>query len=345
MDPVLAQLSDTLATAATLEDLTRPMLEMLEAITGCESTYLTSIDLEGGMQRIVVARNAKADGLQIPEGLTVPWADTLCKRALDEGRPYTSNVAECWGDSEAARALGIRTYVSTPVRTDAGQLYGTLCAASMEEVPLRIDTQHVLQLFSRLIGQHVERERLVAKLRLANALLVARTRTDMLTELPNRRSLMEELQAMIARGARTGESVLVAFIDLDGFKAINDLHGHECGDGFLRAMAERLSAELREGDLLARLGGDEFVLIGPGPALGDGTAETAARAALTDAMARRLGDATVGDIAVGNTVIRYMGASVGVVAIDPQVCSADHALRQADAAMYKAKRLRAKARR
>ncbi len=335
MDQVLAQLSDTVANAATLEDLTRPMLEMLEAVTGCESTYLTSVDLDGGVQHVIIARNGRSDGLRIPEGLKVPWADTLCKRALDEGRPYTSNVAECWGDSDAARELGIRTYVSAPVRTDDGNLYGTLCAASLTEVPLRLDAQHVLELFSRLIGQHVERERLVAQLRLANAQLATSMRTDALTELPNRRSLMEELQAMIARGARAGESVLVAFIDLDGFKAINDLHGHDCGDGFLRAMAQRLGTTLRKGDMLARLGGDEFVVIGPGPALGEATAT------VTDALAQRLGDATIGDIAVGSLVIRYTGASVGAVAIDPQLCGADHALRQADAAMYEVKRQRA----
>ncbi len=335
MDQVLAQLSDTIATASTLEELTRPMLEMLEAVTGCESTYLTSIDLEGGLQQVIVARNAKRDGLQIPEGLKVPWADTLCKRALDEGRPYTSNVAECWGDSDAARELGIRTYVSAPVRTDDGNLYGTLCAASVTEVPLRLDAQHVLGLFSRLIGQHVERERLVAQLRAANALLAASTRTDTLTELPNRRALMEELQAMLARGARAEESVLVAFIDLDGFKAINDMHGHACGDGFLRAMSACLNRALRKGDLLARLGGDEFVAIGPGPAL----AEDATAAA--DALATRLAEHTVGDVTVGSILIPYAGASVGAVAVDSRRCSADQALRQADAAMYAIKRQRA----
>ncbi|MES2532348.1 MAG: sensor domain-containing diguanylate cyclase [Pseudomonadota bacterium] len=338
MDQVLAQLSDTIASAATLEDLTRPMLEMLEAVTGCESTYLTSVDLDGGIQHVILARNARGDGLQIPEGLSVPWADTLCKRALDEGRPYTSNVAECWGDSAAARELGIRTYVSAPVRTDDGHLYGTLCAASVTEVPLRLDAQHVLQLFSRLIGQHVERERLVAQLRSANALLSASTRTDTLTELPNRRSLMEELQAMLARGARADESVLVAFIDLDGFKAINDMHGHECGDGFLRAMAKSLSTALRKGDLLARLGGDEFVVVGPGPALGEDATAAA------DALARRLGDCTIGDVTVGSILIPYAGASVGVVAVDPRRCGADQALRLADAAMYAVKRQRASTR-
>jgi hypothetical protein len=56
------------------------------------------------------------------QGLSVPWSDTLCKRAIDEGRMSTSDVASCWGDSDAARQLGIQTYVSAPIRNVDGVL-------------------------------------------------------------------------------------------------------------------------------------------------------------------------------------------------------------------------------
>jgi len=335
MQPILAKLSEAVGSAHTLEELTRPLLEMLEAVTGCESTYLTSIDWPGGLQHVRVARNSQRDALEIPEGLSVPWADTLCKRALEDGRPYTSNVAECWGDSAAARELGIRTYMSTPVRAEDGHVHGTLCAASAAERPMSAQSQHVLELFSRLINQHLERERLVAQLQAVNAQLAASSRTDHLTGLPNRRLLIEELEGLIARSARTETSVLVAFIDLDGFKTINDTHGHQSGDAFLRAMAERLSRALRAGDMLARLGGDEFVVIGPGPALADDAS------AVVAALRERLGECTVGDFDLGAQRIAYAGASVGAVAVDPRHCSADRALQQADAAMYERKRARA----
>lgn len=338
MEIILAKLSEAVGSAHTLEELTRPLLEMLEAVTGCESTYLTSIDWPGGMQHVRVARNSDSDLLEIPEGLAVPWADTLCKRALEEGRPYTTNVAECWGDSAAARELGIRTYMSTPVRAEDGQVHGTLCAASAAERPMSSQSQHVLELFSRLINQHLERERLVFELRTVNAQLAASSRTDHLTGLPNRRLLIEELEGLIGRSARTDTAVLVAFIDLDGFKAINDTHGHQSGDAFLRAVAQRLTGALRAGDMLARLGGDEFVVIGPGPALGEDASAIAAAAA---ALGQRLGDRTVGEFELGMNRIAYAGASVGAVAVDPRICSADHALRQADAAMYAHKRARA----
>jgi diguanylate cyclase len=335
MEPILAQLSEAVGSAHTLEELTRPLLEMLEAVTGCESTYLTSIDWPGGLQHVRVARNSRSDALDIPEGLAVPWADTLCKRALDEGRPYTNNVAECWGDSGAARELGIRTYMSTPVRAEDGHVHGTLCAASAAAQPMSAQSQHVLELFSRLINQHLERERLVAELQAVNAQLAASSLTDQLTGLPNRRRLIEELEGLIGRSARAETSVLVAFIDLDGFKAVNDTHGHQSGDAFLRAIAGRLAGTLRGGDMLARLGGDEFVVIGPGPGLGEDAS------AAVVALGQRLGDCTVGDFDLGTQCIAYAGASVGAVAVDPRHCSADHALRQADAAMYERKRARA----
>ncbi|HEY8878671.1 MAG TPA: sensor domain-containing diguanylate cyclase [Roseateles sp.] len=329
MDSFFAQLSSSVSSARTLEDLTRPLLEMLEAVTGLESTYLTTIDLAEGLQHVVYARNSQE--LQIPEGLTVPWGDTLCKRALDEGRPYTDNVADVWGDSDAARALGIQTYVSTPVRTDDGALYGTLCAASSQRQPLTPDAGQALRLFARLIEQHVERERLVEKLQRANAELKTQALTDALTGLMNRRALMQELVRLRALAQRSGSWLLAGAIDLDGFKQVNDSHGHDAGDEFLCGVADRLQAALRSGDVLARMGGDEFVVVGMGPRL---TEDGAAAASL---LQQRLASATVASYPAGTGTIDYAGASVGVACLDPQQCSVEEVLRASDAAMYRVK--------
>ena len=145
MSELLDHLSESVTSARSVEELTRPLLEMLEAVTGLESTYLTSIDEIRGVQHVLYARNSSA--MQIPEGLTVPWNDTLCKRALEEGRAFTDDVPACWGDSQAARDLGIRTYVSKPVRMGNGALYGTLCAASTQRRP-GVPVQHLG------VGQH-----------------------------------------------------------------------------------------------------------------------------------------------------------------------------------------------
>lgn len=333
MDTVLDQLSRTVTAAKTLEDLARPMLEMLEAVTGLESTYLTTVDLDRGEQSILFARNISE--LQISEGITVPWADTLCKRALDESHFYTSDVPHRWADSEAAAALKIHTYVSMPIETESGGLYGTLCAASAAPLPLKPQSQLVLELFAKMIAQQVERELLFQSLQQANTELASHASTDALTGLPNRRLLLDELRRMLARGARDEQGVVVAFIDLDGFKAVNDAHGHEVGDEFLLSIARSLGGAMRQGDLLARLGGDEFVVIGAGPATGGADPSDVA-----DGLRTRLLACTTGRFELSVGPVDYAGASVGVVVVDPLSATAEGALRQADEAMYAVKRSR-----
>lgn len=87
---------------------------------------------------------------------------------------------------------------------------------------------------------------------------------DPLTGLPNRHRLDQVLQRALARAQATGEPFAVLYIDLDGFKAVNDIAGHEAGDRLLQDVANRLQQGLRHGDTAARLGGDEFVVLLPG---------------------------------------------------------------------------------
>ncbi|MCE9971004.1 GGDEF domain-containing protein [Aeromonas salmonicida] len=333
MDTILQALSVQVTAARDLESLTRPLLEMLETVTGLESTYLTQIDLEQSAQHILYARNSAA--LQIPEGVSVDWSDTLCRRALDEGRLYAADVADRWGDSAAARAMGIRTYMSSPVRTSSGSLYGTLCGASAEHKPLVTGSEHLIAFFARLIAEHVEREQLLQQLQQANNELSRQALSDPLTGLPNRRALMLELHRLFSLLKRTGHPLLISFIDLDGFKAINDTHGHDAGDLLLQTMAQQLAGALRSGDLLARVGGDEFVAVGMGPLSGEETVEIAVHS-----FQRRLFAQSQVQLPLASQVLNYPGASVGVVAVDPASISIDDALRQADACMYAVKRQR-----
>lgn len=336
MSEILEQLSESVSVARSVEELTRPLLEMLEAVTGLESTYLTSIDEAQGVQHVLYARNTSA--MQIPEGLVVPWNDTLCKRALEEGRTFTDDVPACWGDSGAARDLGIRTYVSKPVRMGDGALYGTLCAASTHARPRTPEAERILTLFAYLIGQQVEREQLIQKLLSANEQLATAAATDPLTGLPNRRALMEALERMLAQGLRRKMGVQIAFIDLDGFKAINDTHGHAVGDQFLVAIAQRLRGVLRAEDLAARLGGDEFVVISLSAHAGD-----AAQSA-QDMLSQRITQATQGHFVLPGVALDYAGASVGVTTIAPgQYHRAEDALRTADQTMYQVKHARRQA--
>lgn len=84
---------------------------------------------------------------------------------------------------------------------------------------------------------------------------------DGLTGLPNRILLTDRLTQAMAQSLRTGLLLAICYLDLDGFKPVNDVHGHAAGDKVLVAVAERLSSSVREGDTIARVGGDEFVLL------------------------------------------------------------------------------------
>jgi signal transduction histidine kinase len=148
------------AGAGDLESVARPLLDALQVLTGLESTYLTSIDWDDQLQRIVLSRNTGE--LAIEAGLEVPWEDTLCRRAMESGTSATDDVPTLWGDSGAARDLGIQTYVSVPVILADGQVYGTLCGASSEPVPVDEPTRALLAVFSRIIADTVARERQLA---------------------------------------------------------------------------------------------------------------------------------------------------------------------------------------
>lgn len=330
---LVASLADSLVEARSLEGLVRPLLELLEAVTGLESTYMTTIDTAAGVQHVVYARNSQQ--LNIPEGLTVAWADTLCKRALESGQTYTDDVAGCWGDSEAAGALGIATYASTPIAGPDGSVAGTLCAASRTRQPLRDGAGRVLRMFAHLIAQQMANERLVEQLREANALLERTSLTDVVTGLPNRRALMEVVERRLLRRERDGSDLLIAFIDLDGFKQINDRHGHEAGDRFLAEIGRALVRSHRADDFTARIGGDEFVVLCS--LVSDGERAEASLHA-------RLLAATRGRFDLGDCTVDYAGPSIGVVTARRDRRDPEGEIARADAAMYAVKRSRAAAR-
>jgi diguanylate cyclase (GGDEF)-like protein/PAS domain S-box-containing protein len=150
---------------------------------------------------------------------------------------------------------------------------------------------------------------------------------DPLTGLANRTLLDDRLRVALARAGRHGSLTGVLFLDLDGFKAINDRHGHHVGDELLKAVAARLRAVLRPADVVARLGGDEFVAI----------CEEIAGLEEAHAIASRVEVAIAEPIATaaGPLVVH---ASVGLaLAEGARGADADELIRRADEAMYRAK--------
>ncbi len=150
---------------------------------------------------------------------------------------------------------------------------------------------------------------------------------DVLTGLPNRVLLADRLHQAMAQSARRGTQLAVAYLDLDGFKSINDRYGHESGDRLLTQVASRMKQTLRDGDTLARIGGDEFVAV-----LIDLHESQAAVPLLNRLLAAAADTVQLGDVTL------QISASLGVT-FYPQAESleADQLLRQADQAMYQAK--------
>jgi diguanylate cyclase (GGDEF)-like protein/PAS domain S-box-containing protein len=158
-------------------------------------------------------------------------------------------------------------------------------------------------------------------------LLEERANHDALTGLPNRVLLGERLEQLLARADTDATPVALLFIDLDGFKAVNDKLGHAAGDRLLATMAQRLRRALRASDTLARVGGDEFVAVLPG--MQDD--------ALLAALIARMEAAARAPVTLdGDTLC--LSASIGVALFPRDGATAAQLIRHADVAMYAAKR-------
>lgn len=151
---------------------------------------------------------------------------------------------------------------------------------------------------------------------------------DALTGLPNRLLLADRVNQAVATAQRTGQFCAIAFIDLDGFKAVNDAHGHDAGDLLLIEVARRASSAVRAGDTVARLGGDEFVLVLGG----------IANKTQCDQVLQRLLTSLEQPIQLEKGATGRVSGSIGVALCPDHGSNPTKLLAAADAAMYEAKK-------
>jgi len=149
---------------------------------------------------------------------------------------------------------------------------------------------------------------------------------DALTGLPNRVLLADRMVQGIAQCQRHQRSIAVAYLDLDGFKAINDTYGHNYGDALLIVVSQRMRSVMREGDTLARIGGDEFVAVMAEMDMNHNT----------NGVLQRLLTAASDAVTVDGKVLN-VSASIGVTVYPTDMSDADMLMRHADQAMYSAK--------
>jgi diguanylate cyclase (GGDEF)-like protein/PAS domain S-box-containing protein len=232
-------------------------------------------------------------------------------RILKSGRQDQAFYATMW---QAVKSQGYWQGEAWNRRKDGSLFAERITICSVPDAAGR--PHHYIAVFADITGASKQR-----------LLLEERANYDALTGLPNRVLLGERLEQVLAQAREHGMAVAVAFVDLDGFKEINDSMGHVAGDSLLATMAQRLRHALRESDTLARFGGDEFVAVLPD--VQDG----ALLASLTGRMSTA---ARVPVLLDGRTLC--LSASIGVALYPDDGATAAELIGRADAAMYAAKR-------
>ncbi len=224
--------------------------------------------------------------------------------------------------------------------TESGRHEGVerLCAA-VQAFVAALDGGHAVLIRELSQSGRLEADVVEARAALAVALVdLAGTRAgerharhlalhDALTALPNRRYFREKLTAALAQRPHDQPPVAVLYLDLDGFKPINDAHGHDVGDKLLQIVAARLSRTVRAGDMVSRIGGDEFACL---------IAGTLDRHRLTQ-LADKLYEAVSAPLRIGRLEL-VVRPSIGIAVCPSDGDTAERLIESADAAMYRAKR-------
>lgn len=264
--------------ASALEAVSRPLLRLVQHISGMETSFITAIDWDTQQQDVLFSLNTGE--LHVAENSTTAWNDSMCRSMFLAGQAASSDVGGDVVATPHAVAAGMKSFVAVPILHGENAI-GTVCGASRGEIPLRDDQIDALQCIADALQQVLEadHEKTVALARATTAEQQARqardtaaqqaidfqhmahlAHTDQLTGLPNRRAFAASWEDALARSGRRHYGIGVMLIDADRFKSINDTLGHLVGDDVLGAIGASLRQTAESGDLIARLGGDEFAM-------------------------------------------------------------------------------------
>ena len=309
----LLDLSTSLASNVSSDEMASRVVRAVPSVIDCDRVALI---LDDGSWEDVSSRGFR---IAASHGYPADVAATISDRIFSE-----SEVGEI-----ADHDLLVHTYsfptttatVSAPI-TVAGTIGFIAVSVMSEPNRLAIDPR----LADRLKGLAAQ-----AAIAISNARSLDQIRYqavhDTLTGLPNRSLILDRIEKMLARARRSEAPVAALFIDLDGFKEVNDTLGHAVGDQLLQMVADRLSNTLREGDSIGRLGGDEFIV------LVDGTSPDATPEVVGERLLEEL--RAPFDLKDSSGCKLTLTASIGIAAgFRP---SATELLRDADVALYRAK--------
>jgi diguanylate cyclase (GGDEF)-like protein len=228
--------------------------------------------------------------------------------------------------TEATPSKDAASMVYLPLQV-RGRTVGLLTVQSYQRFAYSDRNVETLRALASFIAIALENSLILEVLTETNDKILHMANHDNLTELPNRRLLSEFLEDYLPLARRKNERFAVLYIDLDDFKPINDDFGHGSGDEVLKVVAGRLRATLRQSDTVARVGGDEFVAV----------IRDVKSAESVEKTVRKVLDAVSRSITVGGEE-RRVSASIGVSRFPEDGASTDELIKNADEAMYRAKR-------
>ena len=264
------------------------------------------------------------------ERLQTEVGEGPCLSAYESGRAVVipdlraSDTFREFGPRAVEAGLG--AVFTFPLRNPEGQL-GALDLYRETPGNLTLRDMEAAQTLADVTAAYLANAQARSELQDASEQFHTSSLHDALTGLPNRLLLLERLEHALLRSGRLGHPVAILFVDLDRFKSVNDNHGHLVGDDLLIAVAQRMSRLIRPGDTLARLSGDEFVIV----------CEAISQRLQVHLIASRIVDALATPFALDDVVVE-LSASVGIAFSAQDEADPEQLLREADIAMYQAKR-------
>jgi diguanylate cyclase (GGDEF)-like protein len=284
-----------------------------------------------GFERVEILERVEGTGwrLRTASGrgaAQIPHHRERLDSVVSEDTVRTADLASPVAVQQDLHLLGFGTEVTLPL-WHGEQGAGVLRALSVEAMTDGDSPVEALKLLASQVAGAWRNATTLEDLTAWSRQLQHDATHDHLTGLPNRAHLLTTIESRLLTLKRPGSDFAVLFLDLDGFKSVNDKMGHEAGDVLLQAVAGRLRHAVRPGDLVARLAGDEFVVVADCPPSHDAAT----------AIARRISACLSAPFAVDGSVVSVR-ASVGVAHAAP-ADTVEGILRVADHAMYDAKRL------